>query len=71
MHGAGDGLAEDLPLENADRQQVLDPRRWMIEAILRESQPQKADESLNVQREEAGGDDEDQQEHDYPGHMVS
>jgi hypothetical protein len=72
VHRAGDGIAEDLLLRDADGDQVPDPRERMIGAILGEPDPQVADEPLDVEGEEARGEGENEEEDEIPcGHQLA
>ncbi len=63
MHGAGDGIAEDLRLEDADRDQVAEARGQRVPAdVIEAAQAQVADEALDVGAEEAERGDEDGEE---------
>jgi hypothetical protein len=63
VHRAGDGLTKNLSLEDADRQEIGDANRRLIDTIFGETEPQESNEALNVEREESDRDDENEEEH--------
>src|SRR5690242_10940154 len=64
VHDAGDRLAQNLALRDADREHVLEAPPRMVGTILDDAEAKVLRQALNVDGEDSRGDGEDEQEDD-------
>ena len=71
VHDAGNRFAQNLRLRDANLQHVRKPPPGMVRAVLGKTETEVAHEPLNVQREDAGSNGEDDEEKDVlRGHAM-